>query len=182
MRRSSDADADCELRVHLLGEGTHGNEQGHTFRLALIRDPRFASTVNDIVVEFGSARYQDLMDRFVRGEDVPAALLRQVWQNTTQATAVWDRPIYEEFYRAVRAVNASLPKDRQIRILLGDPPIDWNSVRTVDDVTRAIGQRDQHAAELIQREVFAKKRRALVIYGDMHLTRKRDEKGHPTTA
>jgi hypothetical protein len=77
--------------VVALGEGTHGNEQGHTFRLALIRDPRFASTVNDIVVEFGSARYQDLMDRFVRGEDVPTALLRQVWQNTTQASAVWDQ-------------------------------------------------------------------------------------------
>jgi hypothetical protein len=31
------------------------------------------------------------MDRFVRGEDVPTALLRQVWQNTTQASAVWDQ-------------------------------------------------------------------------------------------
>src|SRR5579859_807861 len=39
----------------------HGNEQIHAFRLSLIRDPRFAATVNDIVVEFGSARYQDLI-------------------------------------------------------------------------------------------------------------------------
>lgn len=56
--------------VVALGE-PHGNEQGHAFRLALIRDPRFAATVNDIVVECGNARYQDLMDRFIRGEDVP---------------------------------------------------------------------------------------------------------------
>ena len=47
-----------------LGEGLHGNEQGHAFRLTLIRDPRFAVTVNDIVVECGNAKYQDLMDRF----------------------------------------------------------------------------------------------------------------------
>ena len=58
-----------------LGEGSHGNEQAHRFRLALIRAPRFSATVNDIVVESGSARYQDVMDRFVRGENVPVDLL-----------------------------------------------------------------------------------------------------------
>ena len=36
------------------------------FRLALIRDPRFATVVNDIVVESGSARYQETIDRFMR--------------------------------------------------------------------------------------------------------------------
>jgi hypothetical protein len=49
-------------RIVALGDN-HGNEQGHKFRLSLIRDPRFAAAVDDIVVEFGSARYQDLMDR-----------------------------------------------------------------------------------------------------------------------
>src|SRR6188472_2591572 len=91
--------------VVALGEGPHGNEQGHAFRLALIRDPRFAARVNDIVVEFGNSRYQDLMDRVVRGEDVHKDSLRQAWQNTTQPDTSWDVPIYEEFFRAVRAVN-----------------------------------------------------------------------------
>src|SRR3954469_14793290 len=68
--------------VVALGEG-HGNEQGHAFRLSLIRDPRFAATVNDIVVECGNARYQELIDRFMSGGDVPYEQLRQVWQNTT---------------------------------------------------------------------------------------------------
>jgi hypothetical protein len=62
----------------------HGSEQGSAFRMALIRDARFASVVNDIVVEFGNARYQGLMDRFVRGEDVKPEELRRVWQDTTQ--------------------------------------------------------------------------------------------------
>ena len=43
----------------------HGNEQVNAFELALIRDRRFLGTVNDIVAEFGNARYQDLVDRFV---------------------------------------------------------------------------------------------------------------------
>ncbi len=59
----------------------HGNQQAHEFLLSLIRHPRFATTVNDLVVEFGSARYQDFMDRFVRGEEVPDRELRRVWRD-----------------------------------------------------------------------------------------------------
>lgn len=154
-----------------LGED-HGNEQAHAFRVALIRDPRFAAIVNDIVVECGNARYQDVMDRFVRGDEVPYETLRQVWQNTTQTSGVWDRPIYEEFFRAVRAVNAALPRERQLRVLLGDPPIDWDRIRQgKDDLGNWGPERDRHAVGVIRREVIAKGRRALVIYGGGHLFR-----------
>jgi hypothetical protein len=49
---------------------SHGSNQAHAFLLSLIRDPRFAQTVDYIVVEFGNARYQDVADRFLRGEEV----------------------------------------------------------------------------------------------------------------
>jgi hypothetical protein len=161
-----------------LGE-PHRNEQAHQMRVALIRDGRLAGIANDIVVEFGTARYQNVIDRFVRGEDVPYDTLRKVWQDTTGGATVWDVPIYEEFFRAVRAANASLPRERQFRILLGDPPTDWENVRSLDDVLRPTADynRDRHAAELIRREVLAKNRRALIIYGDGHLWR---DLGFPT--
>ena len=154
--------------VVALSEGNHGNEQGHAFRLALIRDPRFAIAVNDIVVEFGNAHYQAVIDRFVQGEPVAYDELRKVWQDTTQRGSVWDRPIYEEFYRAVRDVNARLPVERRLRILLGDTPTDWYAE------PRSTPRRtDDFPVSVVQREVLAKKRRALVIYGGMHLVRKR---------
>ncbi len=157
--------------VVALDEGDHTNEQGHAFRLSLIRDPRFSDVVNDIVVEFGSARYQDIMDRFVSGEDVPDTELRQVWQNTTSAYGVWDVPIYEEFFRAVREFNSSLPKERQLRVLLGDPPVDWDNSHP-EYFDKLLYSRDSHPAELIEKEVLAKKRRALIIYGGNHFLRK----------
>jgi len=128
--------------------------------------------LNDIVLEFGNARYQDVIDRFVRGEEVPYDSLRQVWQNTTQVEFEWDLPVYEELFRAVRSVNASLPRGRQIRVLLGDPPIDWDKVHSFQDLQAGMGNRDAHAVEVIQREVLSKGRRALVIYGTQHLIRK----------
>ena len=48
-------DAFTTHEVVALSEGPHGNTAGHAFRLALVRDPRFAATVNDIIVESGSA-------------------------------------------------------------------------------------------------------------------------------
>ena len=150
----------------------HGNEQAHRFLLSLVRDPRFAATVNDIVVEFGSARYQDVIDRFVRGEDVPYDTLRRVWQDTTQPSAAADLPIHEEFFRAVRAVNASLPRELQLRALLGDPPIDWDKIRGREDHFKWIEMRDAYPAALIQLEVIAKRRRALLVYGLGHFQRR----------
>lgn len=155
-------------RVVALSDA-HGNEQTQRFLVSLVRDPRFAAAVNDIVVEFGSARYQDVMDRFVRGEAVPYESLRLAWRNTTIPNEI---PVDEEFFRAVRAVNASLPRERQLRVLLGDPPIDWDEVRTREDHFSWIEMRDAHPAALIQVEVLAKGRRALLVYGHLHFQRK----------
>jgi hypothetical protein len=160
-----------------LGEGSHGNEQSYAFRLALIRDPRFAAVVNDIVVESGTARYQDVMDKFVRGEDVRMDVLRKAWRDTTQPQELWDLPIYEELFRAVRDINASLPTERQLRVLLGDPPVEWEGIHTLDDLNKWASQRDRHAAEVIRREVLAKNRRALLIYGDEHFMKKSRAQG-----
>jgi hypothetical protein len=155
-----------------LGE-SHQNEQIHAFLLRLLRDPRFVTNVDDIVWECGNARYQDRMDRFIRGEDVPDTSLREAWQNTAGSVATTcDLPIYEGFIRAVRDVNAANPKGRQLRLLLGDPPIDWDRVKTTADHQKWIDQRDRHAADVIGREVLDKKRRALVFYGGGHLMRK----------
>jgi hypothetical protein len=101
-----------------LGEGPHTNEQGHAFPLALIRHPRFVDTVNDVVVESGSARYQEGVDSFVRGGNVSDDALREVFENTAGAAPVWDRPIYADFFRAIRDLNRRLPPERQLRILL----------------------------------------------------------------
>ena len=77
-------------------------------------------------------------------------------QNTTQPHAGPDRLIYEEFFRAVRAVNASLSTNRKLRVILGDPPIDWDSPTARQDRPKWMEMRDSYPAELIRREVLAK--------------------------
>lgn len=52
-----------------LGEA-HRRQNVHDFAISLIRSSDFPKKVNDIVVEFGGARYQGLMDRYIDGADV----------------------------------------------------------------------------------------------------------------
>ena len=123
------------------------------------------------MVEAGNSGYQDTVDRFVSGQDVTDATLRQAWQNTTIANFLWERPIYEQFVRAVRDVNFSRANKKRLRLLLGDPPIDWNAVRTADDLVKWLLERDASAVNVIRDQVLAKRHRALVIYGEGHFWR-----------
>ncbi len=155
-----------------LGEN-HWLQEEAAFIALLIRHPEFSIKVNDIVVEFGNALYQDVIDRYVAGKEVPPAELRQVWRNTTQLLA-WNSPIYEQFFANVRAINQTLPPSRRLRVLLGDPPIDWNKVQTREEIQSFGGQRDQHYTKVVENEVLAKGRKALLIAGGGHFTRNGD--------
>jgi hypothetical protein len=151
-----------------LGE-SHQLQEHHDLLQTLLADPRLPEVVDDIVVEFGNALYQDLIDRFVLGgEPVNDAALRLVWRNTTQSPEdTWDAPVYEQFYRRVRAVNRTLPPARRIRVLAGDPPVEWSNSGVPNAPYRV--QRDPYAASVVAKEVLAKGHRALLHYGSGHV-------------
>jgi hypothetical protein len=151
----------------------HGNSELLAFELGIVKDPRIRAVINDIVIENGNARYQDVMDRYVRGDDVPYEELRHVWHETTQTQTLGPRDgVIPELYQLIRGLNQGLPRQRQLRVLLGDPPVDWSLIKTPADGRRWVEQRDSHAADVIRREVVARNRRGLVVYGQGHLQRK----------
>ncbi len=150
-----------------LGE-RHWAREDAEFRLKLIRDPAFAQTVTDVVVEFANPFYQDLLDRYMNGEAVPSAVLRRIWQDTTQPGA-WDSPVYEDLLHAVRKVNAVLPEAKRLRVLAGDQFIDWSR----SPQPRLNDERGNSAASVIEREVLNRGRKALVLFGSAHVYRNR---------
>jgi hypothetical protein len=148
--------------------GVHGYEEEYELWLTLLHTPEFQGSVDDIVVEFGSARYQEVMDRFTRGAEVPYDELKNVWQQTTQPHHVADAPIYENFFRAVREINATLPNDDQLRVVLAEPPIDWALIEDFEDLLPWLQRRFPYEAEVVEREVLTRGRKALLISGTGH--------------
>jgi hypothetical protein len=125
-----------------LGED-HRNQQIHDFIVSLVNASDFPNRVNDIVVEFGAARYQELVDRYIAGEAIPLDQLCRVWRDTVNIL-VWDAPVYQRFFETVRAINQKIPQRRRLRVLLGDPVFDWRQVQNNEEWDRLAVQRDSH--------------------------------------
>jgi hypothetical protein len=153
----------------LVGVGDfHGLAQEEDFYASLVRDKRFAKEVGNVVVEFGDAAQQDTIDRYVSGEYVPYEQLRKVWEDNVGWIPTITALGYIDFYAQVRAVNFGLPPDQRIHVWLGDPPIDWPKINTQKDFFALLGQRNTYPAEIINSQILAKKKKALVIYGTFH--------------
>lgn len=136
--------------------------------LSLIRDPRFPTLVNDIVVECGNVRYQPILDRYIAGENVPFTEVQHVWRDTTVFQMCGASGFYEQLYPVVRSLNQHLPATSRLRIVAADPPIDWSKSRSYDDL-RPFFDRDGSIASVMEREVLSKHRKALMLFGTFHL-------------
>ena len=77
----------------------------------------------------------------------------------------------EQFLNEVRSINLKVPEHLKVRVLAGDPPIDWSKINSADECQGFLGTRDQFAAQLVEREILGKKEKALLVYGAGHLWR-----------
>ncbi|SED14975.1 hypothetical protein SAMN04489727_6631 [Amycolatopsis tolypomycina] len=137
-----------------------------TFVFDLIRDPRFPGRVNDVAVECGNARLQPLLDAYIFGAAVPE--ISHVWRDTTQPSCGFST-FYEQLFALIRQVNTTLPSSRKIRVLAGDPPIDWSRVHTPADLEPFL-DRDASITSVVKTQVLQRNRKVLMLFGLGHLT------------
>jgi hypothetical protein len=145
----------------------HGMKDVDDLILLLIRNPRFSEKVNDIAVECGNSLYQPILDRYIAGEDVPFTEVQKVWRNTTQPMC-GESGFFEQFFPLVRAINLKLPPGKRLRVLASDPPIDWDQVKSAQDIAK-FSDRDASIASVMEKEVLSKHRKALMLFGIFHL-------------
>jgi hypothetical protein len=143
----------------------HGEKDEDDLILSLIRNPEFPAKVNDIAVECGNSLYQSLLDSYIAGENVPFTEVQKVWRDTSQPMCGFSG-FFEELFPLVRTINLKLPSDKRLRILAGDPPIDWSTVKNIGDAAK---DRDGNIASVMEKEVLSKHRKALMLFGVAHL-------------
>jgi hypothetical protein len=156
--------------VVLMGEH-HGWSGQHAFLRQLVDDPVIHRRFDDVVVEFGNARFQVVIDAYISGDRVSRAKLSKVWSETTQGST-WESRDYARFFQSVRRSNRIYPAQAQLRVLLGDPPIDPARIGDARELDLWVLQRGAHFASVILRDVVARRRRALVIAGVAHVVRR----------
>jgi hypothetical protein len=168
-----------------IGE-EHGSGAQHALLAQLLCDPRFPATVDAIVIEWGNARLQAIVDAYVDGGGVTDDELASVWRESTQGS-VWEQAVYRRFFELVRAVNATLPESERLRVLAGDPPIDRATITATtqcDDrdptcLDHWLFQRDASFAATTNAALDAG-RSTLVILGAGHVTPRDDPDAPPS--
>jgi hypothetical protein len=85
------------------------------------------------------------------------------------ATMCGESGFFEQFFPLVRAINQKLRPAKRLRVLAGDPPIDWEQVKSSQDVGKFLTNRDTSIASVMEREVLSKHRKALMLFGTFHL-------------
>jgi len=158
-------------RYDLVGmPAAHGLKDLDDLILTLVRNPAFWKKANDIEIECGNSLYQDVLDRYTSGADVPFREVQKVWRNTTQPPCGLSG-FYEQVVPVVRAVNQKLAPGKGLRVLCGDPPFDWDRIRSAEDLHQAVLslRRDTGIASVMEKEVLSRHRKALMLMGTYHL-------------
>ena len=162
--------------VVCLGEG-HGRLYDSELRIALVRHPGFPRIVRAIVVEFANPIHQELLDRF--SLDTAAMSRRDlsvVWRDASTGIDVWESPIYEEFFRAVQAVNKRLDRPNRVRLIAGDTRIPWDEIRTPEQLLPLMNRGDD-INKVIATQLLDQHIKGLAIYGSGHCATYEDEEG-----
>ena len=162
--------------IVMLGE-IHNNKQEYEWLQSLVANPEFADRVDDVVMELGNSLYQKSVDRYIAGEAVPIKEVQRAWRNTLGLGP--PPPIYGDLYKAVRETNMRRHGKHQMRVLCGDPYIDWDKVKTKEDIGPFMGHRDQWYAQVVKDEVLAKHHRAFLIAGATHFLRGQGDPNRP---
>jgi hypothetical protein len=155
-----------------LGEGRHQAKNTHDFFKDMLNNKEIQNTLDVIIVEFANSRYQAILDDYILGKDIPYKELCKVWRNTTQSPrGPWDSPLYFEFLKFVREINQSLAEDRKIRVLGGDPPIDWEEIKCSDDRLEFLSIRNIVPSDLAIEQAFKLNKKVLILFGGGHLSK-----------
>lgn len=106
---------------------------------------------------------------------MPWTEVRKVWRNTTQAMCNGSG-FFEQCFPLVRAINQKLPPGKRLRVLAGDPPIDWDQIKNSSDSGKF--DREASIASVMEKEVLSKHRKALMLFGELHLMHSQEDSSY----
>jgi hypothetical protein len=126
----------------------HRTKDINDFVLTLVRQPAFADTVNDIVVEATNSFLQPTLDRYVNGEPVPDAEARMLWRDDTSAVGASDHKAH--LIQLARAINRGRPPQARLRVIAAEAPVDWSTQGPAAGAD--MDRRERRIADVVKRK------------------------------
>ncbi|BDR14163.1 hypothetical protein [Vibrio sp. STUT-A11] len=153
---------------HLVAIGDyHWNEAFIRYATKLVSKPAFSEQVNHVVVEFGNAKYQSVLDDYLAGEEVSESQLNTMLRGSLYFMA-WMPDVYRDFFKAIKQRNEALPEGKKIQVHLAEAPFDWDEMQDVKVWKKAAKNKTDHFYQVAS-ERIKNNEKALMIFGAFHL-------------
>ncbi|PAW10576.1 hypothetical protein B6K85_10810 [Vibrio sp. V1B] len=145
----------------------HWNDAFLRYATELVSTDAFSDQVTHIVVEFGNAKYQPVLDKYLAGEEVSESQLNEVLRGSIYFMA-WMPDAYINFFKAIRARNLLLPEGKKIQVHLAEAPFEWDGVADAKVWKQAAQSKTDYFYQIAQ-ERIEHNEKALLIFGAFHL-------------
>ncbi len=156
-----------------IGE-THDKVEVTDFYIDLLDNKSFQKSVDVIVIEMGNHLFQDVLDDYINGENVDQQELYKLWRDHTSCMLNnSDNTGLIRFLKKVREINQN--SDKKIRVVAGDPDIDWAKTNCLQEFYKYLGKRDDFYANVVMAHVVKPKKKALIIMGNSHFNKMKTE-------
>ncbi len=158
----------------------HWNDAFVRYATELVVKPEFSQQVNHVVVEFGNAKYQSVLDDYLSGGEVSEDQLNEVLRGALYFMA-WMPDVYRDFFKAIKQRNQELPEGEKIRVHLAEASFDWDTVQDVKVWKQAASTKTDHFYQITS-ERIKNNEKALLIFGAFHLVNAPQEYVEKSTA
>ncbi|WP_111979380.1 hypothetical protein [Algibacillus agarilyticus] len=145
----------------------HWNAEVMQFINNLVAQPRFAHEIKHIIVEFGNARFQPLLNDYLQGKAVSDTELKQVMRSSIFFTA-WQPNEYGQFFSIIRQHNLHLSTAEQIKVTLAEPAFTWQASTTQTEWQKAANNKVSGFYAQAEKAI-QKKQKTLMVFGAFHL-------------
>ncbi|UYI47973.1 hypothetical protein OFO16_04660 [Vibrio natriegens] len=122
-----------------------------------------------LFVEFGNAKHQILLADYLSGGGVSDDELAAVWLDSI-AFPAWMHPCYGEFFRRLKQANAQ--RNTPIKVVLTEPPFDWQELRHPSQLAQLNAERDQALVEGIEVIKRQNDKGMVVLVGARHILKR----------
>ncbi len=157
------------VNIIAVGE-THDKVEVTNFYIELVNNKKIANNIDYIVIEMGNSLYQPILDKYLAGENVPEKELYNLWRDHTNCMLNdGDNTGLIRLIKSIREINLSSTK--KIKVLVADPPIDWNKIECLQEFYKYLAVRDQHYTKTVVEKIIEPNKKAILIMGNSHFNK-----------
>lgn len=127
--------------IVIFGERIHEELTQYNLLVDLFSDPRFYNQAGDIFMEIGGSNFDGMINKYLLSpgltQNQSNAMALEI-QRSSCWYPIWAKYNYHYLLTSLYEINKNLPADKKLKLHPTDIAIDWQQIKTCEDVIQKI--------------------------------------------